>query len=452
MPERRKQSDGIGSDDLASRPAARDDAGGRPVGLLDATDENFGVVTHGRTVPEAIASRTEPRACVRTRAHACRRLKTASVRRVIAHLSPSALANLLLKDRDRLEGAPAMTMPLESFVEDSALPTLSDPTTLAMRAERRLGDPGLRDYLRTSLRTKAPPEELDDLVSEALTRARRCRFLPDDDEMFRQYVFGIGRKVALDQRVRRGRRLETNAERVDGWDDGPSVDLGAVDAKLTLDMVMKDTDDDIRQGVRWLVRRFAGASYGEIAGEEGLPSKRVRSRAEAAREWLSDTLQSASVAAFILLLLWAIVRDQFKPRQEVATPPKTPKVEKVDPAPAPSIRDIAKPTPVESVSPRTSKSEPTLPKRSPTSAPVAPAQPEAVRDFGEIADPYEQEAKAAPTGVTAIRWDAQQACHNEQWDACLRGLDQAKAKDPAGDRTPFVKYMRAKAEERLHGK
>ena len=346
-----------------------------------------------------------------------------------------------------------MTMPLESFVEDSALPTLSDPTTtLAMRAERRLGDPGLREYLRTSLRTKAPPEELDDLVGEALTRARRCRFLPDDDEMFRQYVFGIGRKVALDQRVKRGRRLETNAERVDGWDDGPRVDLGAVDAKLTLDMVMKDTDDDIRQGIRWLVRRFAGASYGEIAGEEGLPYKRVRSRAEAAREWLSDTLQSASVAAFILLLLWAVVRDQLKPRQDVATPPKTPKVEKVVPAPAPSLRDIAKPTPVESVSPRTSKSEPTLPKRSPTAAPVGPAQPEAVQDFGEIVDPYEQDTKSAPTGVRAIRWDAQQACHNEQWDACLRGLDQAKAKDPAGDRAPFVQYMRAKAEEGLHGK
>ena len=179
--------------------------------------------------------------------------------------------------------------------------------------------------------------------------------------------------------------------------------------------------------------------------------KRVRYRAEAAREWLSSTLHSAGVAMFLLLLLWAMVRDQFKPRQDVATPPKTPKVEKIDPAPGPSIRDIAKSTQDVPVSPRTSKAEPALPKRSPTAAPVAPAQPEAVEDFGSIVDPYE-DAKRAPTGVTAIRWDAQQACHNAQWDACLRGLDQAKAKDPAGDRTPFVKYMRAKAEEGLHGK
>lgn len=342
-----------------------------------------------------------------------------------------------------------MTMPLESFIDDSSLPTQSDrTTTFDARTERRLGDPRLREFLRTSLRRKAPPEELDDLVSETLTRARTCQFLPDTDNGFQQYVYGIGRKVAADLKVARERSLETDAERVEVWDGGPSVEMGAVEAKLTLDMVTKDADDELREEIGWLVRRFAGESYMEIAGERGLPYKHVWNRTEAAREWLNRKLHAAGVVAFVLLLLWAAIRDQFKPRQDVATPPKMPKVEKIDPAPAPSIRDIAKST---EEAPSTPKSDTALPHRSSTTAPVGPAQPEVVVDFGEIEDPYEN-AKQAPKGVTIIRWDAQLACHNAEWDACLRGLDQAKAKDPAGDRTPFVKYMRAKAEEGLHGK
>jgi hypothetical protein len=42
--------------------------------------------------------------------------------------------------------------------------------TLDARTARRLGDPELREYLRTTLRKRAPREQLDDVVSETLAR------------------------------------------------------------------------------------------------------------------------------------------------------------------------------------------------------------------------------------------------------------------------------------------
>jgi hypothetical protein len=59
--ERRKHTVGRHRLDDLPRDQPRDDAGGCPVGLLDAADEHFGVVTHGRNVPEASASRPEAR-------------------------------------------------------------------------------------------------------------------------------------------------------------------------------------------------------------------------------------------------------------------------------------------------------------------------------------------------------------------------------------------------------
>jgi hypothetical protein len=56
-----------------------------------------------------------------------------------------------------------------------------------------------------------------------------------------------------------------------------------------------------------------------------------------------------------------------------------------------------------------------------------------------------------PTPAEAMREKAFVACDARRYDECQRLLDEARAMDPDGDRTPQVKEYRQKAETGLRG-
>ena len=53
--------------------------------------------------------------------------------------------------------------------------------------------------------------------------------------------------------------------------------------------------------------------------------------------------------------------------------------------------------------------------------------------------------------AVALRADAQHACDTQHWIECLHDLDQAKERDPEGDRAPAVQDERARAMKAFWG-
>ncbi|HEY8019811.1 MAG TPA: hypothetical protein VIH93_01845 [Thermoanaerobaculia bacterium] len=70
----------------------------------------------------------------------------------------------------------------------------------------------------------------------------------------------------------------------------------------------------------------------------------------------------------------------------------------------------------------------------PTAPPLPPREPPESRDLVAAAD---------------LRRDAAVACSAGRYEECLRLLDQAKEKDPLGDRAKVVRDLRESAKTRL---
>jgi hypothetical protein len=133
---------------------------------------------------------------------------------------------------------------------------------------------------------------------------------------------------------------------------------------------------------------------------------------------MSHSLHQLGIVAVILLFMWSMARDTVKPRQDVAKPRETPKVEKVDPRLAPS-------------------------------ASPAPTPPQPLGQVTEPAPVYDgfDEVKT----ISELRSRAMAACNEMRWTSCLRGLDMAKEVDAKGDQAPRIQAARAKATQALAG-
>ncbi len=307
-----------------------------------------------------------------------------------------------------------------SHLEETREIAQHDPSTPDERRRRRLNDSKLHRDLRRSLRKDdVQRADVKDLAQETLAQASRSAVLPDEDAACRQYVFGVARNVLSDHRSGQRRKLETGAvafeEAAKSGTTGGEQDL---ERRLTIESLVAHLSEGRRRAFGWFLRNRAGVTYKALARENGLSLSETRRLAEDARERLSHGLHQLGIFAFVLLFLWASARDAVKPRQDVAKPRETPKVEKVDTRPAPSA--------------------------APASTPPQP--------LGQVTDPdsvYDgfEDTKT----LSELRSRALAACDEMRWASCLRGLDMAKEVDAKGDQAPRIQAARAKATRALSG-
>ncbi len=71
---------------------------------------------------------------------------------------------------------------------------------------------------------------------------------------------------------------------------------------------------------------------------------------------------------------------------------------------------------------------------------------EAERSPPPVASPPRPETPAER--VDSLRREAREACGQQEWQACLEDLDEARALDAAGDQTPEIQALRRAAAER----
>ncbi len=159
----------------------------------------------------------------------------------------------------------------------SASPVLETPSDHELAAAYRAGDEGAAAEL---VRRHAPamgrflygsgalPDEIDDLVQEALYRAFRRLEGWRGEASFRSWLFAIAGNVLRDEyRRRKGRQVLSLEDRdlPDGSD--PAADLAAA-----------ETEEELRRGIAtlprlqrevFLLRIQEGAGYAEIAAALG---------------------------------------------------------------------------------------------------------------------------------------------------------------------------------------
>ena len=262
------------------------------------------------------------------------------------------------------------------------------------RRERRLGDPKLRAAVEAVLRLKkAPPSLVEDLASETLTRACGCRFLPDDDDGFRQYVCGMARKVVADHQRDRDNQIETRGLSADAHaNEGPVARGESLEAKITVSQLLAAEHVGTGRGIRWFLRHVRGEDYATIAGEEGLDYKTVWDAAHHSRDQVEKWIAYGAMIAVIVLLVFAVMKDWSPPRQDVADPNKQKTV-----APAPKPLGKVEPTKVDQ--------------------------------------------------AVALRETGRAACAVYDWRACSNAFEQAEDLDPEGGKDPAVRRMKHLAQD-----
>lgn len=159
----------------------------------------------------------------------------------------------------------------------SAAPVLEPPSDHTLAAAYRAGDemaaaelvrrhaPALSRFLYSS---GAFPDEIDDLVQEALFRAFRRLDSWRGEASFRSWLFVIGSNVLRDEyRKRKGRQMISIEDRDLPDRADPAADLAAV-----------ETEERIRYGIArlprlqrevFLLRTQQGSDYVEIASALG---------------------------------------------------------------------------------------------------------------------------------------------------------------------------------------
>lgn len=248
-----------------------------------------------------------------------------------------------------------------------------------------LGDPALRAALLKSLRQRVPAADVEDIVQATLIEALASKHRPGDAESARRWLWGIARHKVADLH-RRGRREVTD----EGTDEGAAPDEAPHDASDLMRWAEEQLPDgeDVPQTFEWLLREGDGDKLEHIADEADIPAPRVRQRVSRLRKHLRSrwALEVAAVAALVgvaLLLWWRFGRH-----------PQTPDEDRI-------VREI------------------------PSAAPPVPS-------------PFEQ--------ARELRRAALPRCEANDREACLRGLDEAKRLDPAGDAAPEVQAARQRVE------
>lgn len=276
----------------------------------------------------------------------------------------------------------------------------------------RLADPGLRRAVEAAVRRRVRGDEAEDVVQATFTDVLAAPRLPEDDEEFRRFVFGVARNKVFDHFRRQRRDPETLEE---GDAEGGEQPLSARDILRWAEGELPDSES--QDTLQWMLREGDGEKLEHIARDARLPAPRVRKRVSRLRKLLRERWAAELMLAGLLVALGALgalyyfkfgrnpddVVKREPPRSVPSAPPAPlPRTEPLEPAPslpagetpklelapAPSATPSALPTPSSSAAPHV---------RAPTKLPLAKPVPQPLRIDAKNTTPFEpSEPQPAP--------------------------------------------------------
>ncbi len=165
----------------------------------------------------------------------------------------------------------------------------------------RLADPGLRRAVEAAVRRRVRGDEAEDVVQATFTDVLAAPRLPDDDEEFRRFVFGVARNKVFDHFRRQKRDPETLDE---GDADGGEQPLSARDILRWAEGELPDSES--QDTLHWMLREGDGEKLEHIARDARVPAPRVRKRVSRLRKLLRERWAAELMLAGLVLLLGAL--------------------------------------------------------------------------------------------------------------------------------------------------
>ncbi len=166
-----------------------------------------------------------------------------------------------------------------------------------------LADPDLRRSLERMARRAVPPQEVDDLVQEALTEAIAAKGELREPRHLRHWLGGVVRHKCIDYHRRQGRELLAEPP-----DAGREPDEGEGRELLRWAEGNLPGGRHDQQTFEWLLREGDGEQLEEIARSESMPAERVRQRVARLRRFLRERWVTALAAACLGAVVWALLR------------------------------------------------------------------------------------------------------------------------------------------------
>lgn len=187
----------------------------------------------------------------------------------------------------------------------------------ALYPSSELADPDLRRSLTRLARRGVPPQEVDDIVQDALTEALSACADMREPRHLRSWLGGVVRHKVVDFHRRSGReQVSEPPEESCHGDDGAGREMLRW-AEQNLPGGRTD-----QQTFEWLLREGDGERLEEIARSESMPAERVRQRVARLRRhlrerWAAELAVALVAAACFGALLWVLSRPR---PSEIAAP------------------------------------------------------------------------------------------------------------------------------------
>ncbi len=239
----------------------------------------------------------------------------------------------------------------------------------------RLADPSLRRDVEAAVRRRVRGEDAEDVVQATLADVLAAPRVPEADDEFRRFVFGVARNKVFDHFRRQRRQAE-------GFDDnetaGPEAPLSERDILRWAEGELPDSES--KHTLEWMLREGDGEKLEHIARDAKLPATRVRKRVSRLRRLLRERWAAELTLAGLAVVLcfggayyWLLSRHR-QPHDIVEREklPPVPSVQREPPPsrPAGSASDL--PVPKSSATPESSAAP------APSAAPLSSAAPSAV--------------------------------------------------------------------------
>jgi RNA polymerase sigma factor (sigma-70 family) len=162
----------------------------------------------------------------------------------------------------------------------------------------RLADPGLRRAVEAAVRRRVRGDEAEDVVQATFTDVLAAPRLPEDDEEFRRFVFGVARNKVFDH-FRRQKRDPEALEEADAV--GGEQPLSARDILRWAEGELPDSES--QDTLQWMLREGDGEKLEHIARDARLPAPRVRKRVSRLRKLLRERWAAELMLAGLVVVL-----------------------------------------------------------------------------------------------------------------------------------------------------
>jgi RNA polymerase sigma factor (sigma-70 family) len=240
--------------------------------------------------------------------------------------------------------------------------------------------------VEAAVRRRVRGDEADDVVQATYADVLAARVLPEDDEEFRRFVFGVARNKVFDHFRRQRRAPEALSE---AEHEGGEQPLSARDILRWAEGEL--SDPEAQDTLHWMLREGDGEKLEHIARDARVPAPRVRKRVSRLRKllrerWAAELTLAGLLLALLLLGTLAYYAAGHAPNDIVKGEP---------PRPVPS----APRAPL----PRTEQSPaPSLPAGDPLNATPAPSAPLTVTPVPSAPPRPQLQKKAAPKATSAM--------------------------------------------------